>query len=133
MLELCTLISDDMKIKEAIDRTVRSRHFSIVMECLKNKDGLTYKELYVEYCKLCEKENTKPVVYVTMYTQVRNGILMGLLRKENFATPGKQGMTKKIWLVKWRVLYVMKGERASMFYVIIKCYNVLLTKGNVYI
>ena len=89
-----------MKIKDAINRTVRSRHFGTVMECFEHKDGLTYKELYEEYCKRCKNENTKPVVYASMYTQVRYAVLMGLLRKENYSVPGKHGMTKKIWLVK---------------------------------
>lgn len=58
---------DKMIIKEAIDRMGRSRHGAIVIKCLKHKDGLTYKDLYAEYCKMCEKEDIMPLALSSLY------------------------------------------------------------------
>ena len=88
---------DDMKIKEAIDRSVRSRHVSTVMECLELKDGLSFGELYAEYCKLCKKEDVEPALYNTINTVVRRLVYKGFVRRE-YVISG--GVETRIWLVK---------------------------------
>lgn len=89
-----------MKIKEAMDSTVRSRHVSTVMECLKCKDGLTFKKLYAEYCKRCKEEGVEPACYSTIHTTVRRMADKGIIRKDYSLEHGKCGVERRIWLVK---------------------------------
>lgn len=84
-----------MKIKEAMDRSVRSRHVGTVMECLKHKDGLTYKELYVEYCKRCKEEGTDPASSGTIYNTIKSLVYKGIVMRKR----GELGSTK-VWLIK---------------------------------
>ena len=87
-----------MKIKEAIDRMGRSRHNAIVIKCLKYKDGLTYKELYLEYCKMCEKEDITPIPYTSLHGTIRSLVAKGTVRRERIIIPGK-GSATRLWLV----------------------------------
>ena len=87
-----------MKIKEAIDRSVRSRHVSTIMECLEVKDGLSFGELYKEYCKMCKKEGVYPALYNTINTVVRRLVYKGFVRKEFVVSGG--GVATIFWLVK---------------------------------
>ena len=84
-----------MLIKEAIDRIGRSRHEYITIKCLKYKDGLTYKELYVEYYKKCKKDNITPLVYASMYGVIRLAVARGTIRRA-----GKRGSLTRLWLVR---------------------------------
>ena len=83
-----------------MNSTVRSRHVSTVMECLKIKDGLTFGELYVEYCKMCKKEEVEPALYNTINTVVRRLVYKGFVRRDCFIEHGKCGVTIRLWLVK---------------------------------
>lgn len=91
---------DDMKLKEALKSKYRFRHVSTIMECLKIKDGLSFGELYVEYCKLCKKEEVEPAGYNTINTVVRRLVYKGFVRKEHFIDHGKCGVATRFWLVK---------------------------------
>ena len=84
-----------MKIKEALDRSVRSRHVGTIMECLKHKDGLTYRELYTEYCKICKEEGVEPAVYNTINTVLKSLVYKGALKREYYDV----GLAR-FWLVK---------------------------------
>ena len=94
-MDLCTLVRDEMKIKDALDRSVRSRHVGTVMECLKHKDGLMYKELYADYCKRCKEEGIEPVAFTTIYTVVKALVYKGIVMRKR----GDVGLTK-VWIVK---------------------------------
>ena len=84
-----------MKIKEAISRSVRSRHVGTLMDCLKYKDGLTHKELYEEYCRRCKEEGIEPVAFATIYTVVKALVYKGIVMRKR----GDVGLTK-VWIVK---------------------------------
>ena len=71
-----------MKLKEALDRSVRSRHVGTIMECLKHKDGLTSRELYTEYCKRCKEEEVEPAGYNTINTVLKALVFKGALNRE---------------------------------------------------
>ncbi|MCK4329769.1 hypothetical protein KAX02_07990 [candidate division WOR-3 bacterium] len=89
-----------MKIKEAIDIIGRSRHEYIMIKCLKHENGLTYKELYVEYCKICKKDNITPLVYTSMYGVIRLAVARDIVIRERIVIPGKRGSQTCIWLVR---------------------------------
>lgn len=84
-----------MLIKEAIDIIGRSRHEYIMIKCLKDKDGLTYKELYVEYCKICKKEDIMPLALSSLYGVIRLAVARGTVRRS-----GKRGSQRRLWLVR---------------------------------
>ena len=84
-----------MLIKEAIDIIGRSRHGHIMIKCLKYKDGLTYKELYVEYCKICKKEDIMPLALSSLYGVIRLAVARGTIRRA-----GKRGSLTRLWLVR---------------------------------
>ena len=86
-----------MKIKEAIDRMGHSRHNAIIIKCLKHEIGLTYKELYPEYCKICKKEDIIPLCYDSMYSTIRSLVSKGSVRIERVIMDG--GVYTRIWLV----------------------------------
>lgn len=90
-----------MKIKEAIDRTIRTRHFGIIIECLKVKDGLLYDDLYVDYCKRCEQEGVIPMVRCSLHKAIERYYEKRLVKIE-FSNLGigtyRRG--KRVWLVK---------------------------------
>ena len=86
-----------MLIKEALDKKVRSRHAGIFIKCLKHKDGLLYKELYVDYCKVCKQEGIKPILYNSMYGMIALAVEKGNIRRERTIIPG--GIATKLWLV----------------------------------
>lgn len=71
-----------MKIKEALDRSVRSRHVGTIMECLKHKDGMTSRELYTEYCKRCKIEGVEPAAYNTINTVLKALVYKGAVNRE---------------------------------------------------
>ena len=88
-----------MLVEHAIDIMGRSRHPLIFIKCLKHKDGMTYRELYVAYCKRCEQEDIKPNAYTSMYNIMRLEVARGSVIKEHFHIPGN-GTGVRIWLVK---------------------------------
>ena len=88
-----------MLIKEVIDRIGRSRHRYIIIKCLKYKDGLMYKELYVEYCKMCEKEDIMPLALSSLYVVISLAVARGNIRRERIIIPGKRGSLTRLWLV----------------------------------
>lgn len=89
-----------MLIKEAINIIGRSRHEYIIIKCLKHDGGLTYKELYVEYCKMCKKEDIMPLALSSLYGIIRLAVARGTIRRERIVIPGKRGSQTCIWLVR---------------------------------
>ena len=81
-MDSCSLMN--MKIKEAMDRSVRSRHVGNIMDCLKHKDGLTSRELYTEYCKRCKEEEVEAAVYNTINTVLKSLVFKGALKREYY-------------------------------------------------
>ena len=69
-----------MKIKEAVDRTIRTRHFGIIIEWLKVKYGLLYNDLYVDYCKRCEQEGIKPMVRISLHKAIERYYEKGIVK-----------------------------------------------------
>lgn len=88
-----------MLIKEALDKMVRSRHVGIFIKCLEHKDGLMYKDLYVEYCKRCKHEGIKPILYNSMYGTMVLAVSKGSIRRERIIIPGI-GNATRLWLVR---------------------------------
>ena len=87
-----------MLIKEAIDRMGHSRHNAIIIKCLKDKDGLTNKELYPEYCKMCEKQDITPLRYISIPATIGSLVLKGAVRRERVVIEGR--VYTRLWLVK---------------------------------
>ena len=92
-MDSCSLVN--MKIKEALDRSLRSRHVGTIMECIKHKDGLTYRELYTEYCKRCKEEGVEPAGYNTINNVLKSLVFKGALKRV-YADVG----LVRFWMVK---------------------------------
>lgn len=90
-----------MKLKEALARSVKSRHVGIIVRCLKHKDGLTYGELYADYCKICEQENIKPIVRTSLHNSIQHYKDKGIVRIEyHNVGVGAYRIGKRVWLVR---------------------------------
>lgn len=99
-----------MKIKEALKRSYRSRHVSLIVDCLKHEDGLTFKKLYDEYCNRCKEEGIGPVCRSSLHTIIRRYEERGIVIREKLnlyddsskfsLVSRKREFTKRIWLVK---------------------------------
>ena len=90
-----------MKIKEALDRSVRSSNVGVIIECLEHEDGLTYKELYADYYKRCKEEEIKPILRYSLSTVIRYYERKGIV-KRSFHALGAGGRLRgvRVWLVK---------------------------------
>ena len=88
-----------MLIKEALDKKVRSRHVDIFIKRLKHKDGLMYKDLYVDYCKVCKDECIEPILYNSMYGMIVLAVEKGSIIRERTIIPGI-GNATRLWLVR---------------------------------
>lgn len=91
-----------MKIKEALKRSYRSRHVSVINDCLKHEDGLSYKNLYNEYCKRCEKEEIEPVCRTSLHSIIREYEERGIVIRETLHGDRytKRRYSKRVWLIK---------------------------------
>lgn len=89
-----------MKIKDAVDIMGRSRHTGIIVKCLKHEDGLMYKRLYIEYCKICKDKDIIPLAYSSMYGVIRLAVARGIVRRERIVIPGKKGGATRVWMVR---------------------------------
>ena len=60
-----------MLIKEALHRSIRSRHVGIIVKCFQHEDGLTYGDLYPAYCKICKENDVKPMARTSLHNFIQ--------------------------------------------------------------
>ena len=88
-----------MLIKEAIARSIRSRHVGVIVKCLQHEDGLTYDDLHIAYCKRCKEEGIKPIVRTALHNTIHYYAEKGIVRIE-YHNPGigVYRIGKRVWL-----------------------------------